>query len=415
MDFLSYLPGLSPNSLLLVGVLVITGFVAGEAAQLAKLPRASGYLLAGILLNPGLTHLVPASFAEHTGTVIDISLALITFAIGGSIRFRELRRTGRSILAIGVLQAELTLLITAVGMAALFSFTPWFGGEIVRFALPAAILLGGLALPTDPAALLAVKKQYGAKGRVSSTIMSTAAIDDMLTFVNFAFAIQFAMAFAPGSQAHFSQALWEATYSIGGAVLAGILFGWLFNSFCRLMKNEGEGFLIILLLGMLFTTFGLAKMLNIDEMLATMVMGMLIINFNPKHKAIFSILERYTEELVFILFFTISAMQMDFGALGQSMAIVLPFVLLRAIGKHTGVWTGAVSTGAPRKVRKWATLGLLPQGGIVIGLALTIKEHAAFSPVADLIINTVIAATIINEISGPVLAKLSLKKAGEIR
>jgi hypothetical protein len=58
--------------------------------------------------------------------------------------------------------------------------------------------------------------------------------------------------------------------------------------------------------------------------------------------------------------------------------------------------------------------GLIPQGGIVIGLALVIKQNSAFSSISDIILNVIIGATIIHEIIGPVISKYALEKAGEI-
>jgi len=59
--------------------------------------------------------------------------------------------------------------------------------------------------------------------------------------------------------------------------------------------------------------------------------------------------------------------------------------------------------------------GLIPQGGIVIGLALMIKQNHAFDEISDIIISVIIGATIIHELIGPIIAKISLIKAGEIK
>ena len=65
-------------------------------------------------------------------------------------------------------------------------------------------------------------------------------------------------------------------------------------------------------------------------------------------------------------------------------------------------------------VKKYVAGGLIPQGGIVVGLALLIKQNAAFDSISDIIISVIVGATIIHEIIGPVLSKIMLKKAGEI-
>jgi hypothetical protein len=89
-------------------------------------------------------------------------------------------------------------------------------------------------------------------------------------------------------------------------------------------------------------------------------------------------------------------------------------VCFRTIGKITGTTIGAYLAKSPQKIKKYTAGGLIPQGGIVIGLALLIKQNPAFDAISDTIISIIIGATIIHEFLGPVIAKKALTKAGEI-
>ena len=94
--------------------------------------------------------------------------------------------------------------------------------------------------------------------------------------------------------------------------------------------------------------------------------------------------------------------------------MILIFIFFRLAGKALGVYLGGAIAKSPEVVRKYVTGGLLPQGGIVIGLALVMKQNPAFSAFSDFILNIVLGATLIHELLGPIAAKISLKKAGEI-
>ncbi|MGD9402907.1 MAG: sodium:proton exchanger, partial [bacterium] len=107
-------------------------------------------------------------------------------------------------------------------------------------------------------------------------------------------------------------------------------------------------------------------------------------------------------------------MHLDFSVLATSYPLVLLFVFFRATGKYLGTRLGARLADSPLAVRRYAAGGLISQGGIVIGLALIVKQNPAFDAFSDLVISTIIGATVIHEIVGPILAKFSLKKAGEI-
>ena len=93
---------------------------------------------------------------------------------------------------------------------------------------------------------------------------------------------------------------------------------------------------------------------------------------------------------------------------------ILIFVVFRAMGKLSGTMIGGKLSKSPAAVQKFTAGGLLPQGGIVIGLALVIRHNPSFGTISEIILNIIIGATIIHEIIGPIILKFSLKKAGEI-
>ena len=65
-------------------------------------------------------------------------------------------------------------------------------------------------------------------------------------------------------------------------------------------------------------------------------------------------------------------------------------------------------------MRRYTGWGLIPQGGIVIGLALTLKGIPELSSFVDILVNVIIGATVIHELVGPFTAKFALQRAGEI-
>jgi Kef-type K+ transport system membrane component KefB len=173
---------------------------------------------------------------------------------------------------------------------------------------------------------------------------------------------------------------------IGGAVFLGSLFGTIFNWVGDFVRRDTEGVFIVLVFGLLTLCFGTASMIGVDQLLSTMTLGVIVINFNRQGEMIFKMLERYTEELIFVLFFTLSGMHLDFSVLSKSMLIVLIFFILRTIGKVSGCMLGASIAHSSDKVKKYTAGGLIPQGGIVVGLALIMKQNPAFHEFADIIL-----------------------------
>ncbi|MBN1283306.1 MAG: sodium:proton exchanger, partial [Proteobacteria bacterium] len=152
---------------------------------------------------------------------------------------------------------------------------------------------------------------------------------------------------------------------------------------------------------------------DLDELLATMAMGIMVTNFNPERERVFEILERYAEEMIFVLFFTLSGMYLDFGVLATSAILVALYAFWRTAGKFAGTWIGAGIGGASAPVKRYTALGLIPAGGIIIGLALLLKQNPAFDRFADIVINVIIGATVIHELAGPILVQYAFRKSGE--
>lgn len=403
------------NGMLTIGLIIAVGFVFGELASKIKLPKVTGYILAGIALNPHLSPLIPAHFTTQTGLITNIALSFITFSVGGTLLLKRIRALGKTIISITIFEAEFALLAVVLGFVAL---TPFIGHGISAVwagrLLPLGILLGCLASPTDPSATLAVAHEYKAKGPVTSTIMGVAAFDDVFGIINYSLAVAVVKILLTHEAFSFQASVLVPLLQIVGGIFMGILFGFVFNFISRFMRRESEGAFIVVIFAMLALCFGAAEWLKVDELLATMAMGVVVVNFNKNHELVFHILERYTEELVFVLFFTLSGMQLNFSTLASASLFVLLFVLLRALGKFSGTRLGAHLSGASPVVKRYAAFGLLPQGGIVIGLALMIKANPAFSSISDTVVGIVIGATVIHELIGPICSELALKKADEI-
>lgn len=403
------------SSVLLVGIIVFAGFVAGEGARKVGLPKVTGFLLAGVLLNPSVTGFISKDFVYHTDLVTNIALSFITFSVGGTLLFSRIKALGKSIVSITLFEAESAFLVVLVGvllMAPLLVHVE--GATWAGTFIPAALMIACLASPTDPSATLAVVHEYKAQGKVTSTILGAAAFDDVLGIINYSLAIALAQALAHHDRLNVSSAILTPTVTIGGAVGFGAAFGFGFSLLLRLLNRETEGALIVAVLAVLCLCFGVASLIGVDELLSTMTMGVVVVNYSSLREKVFKILERYTEELIFVLFFTLSGMHLGFSTLAQNLPLVVLFVLFRTLGKVLGAMVGGRLAGVSGKVTKYVAGGLLPQGGIVVGLALLMRQNGALADISGIIISVIIGATVLHEIGGPIVAKAAIKAAGEI-
>ncbi len=398
---------------LFFGILVLVGFLVGELAEIIHLPKISGYIIAGILLKVLFDQAGYTLPPSEIDVVTDIALSFIAFSVGGNLLFSRLRQQGISISIMTICEAEGAYLLVFLGLLLACPLLEhlhcpaWQG-----FLLPFALLTGALASPTDPSATLALKHEYHAEGEVTRSVMGIAALDDVLTILNFSFAVMLA-GFLLGSSAPASPP-GHPLLSLFLALMGGAFAGLFFNGVTSLLARETEGALIVIILGTVCTSFGLAAWLGCDPILTTMIMGAVVVNANKQQERVFQVLDRYVDELVFVLFFTLSGMLLNFMAFSQSLVLILVFVTARAAGKIAGTRLGARIVDAPPAVSRYTALALLPQGGIVIGLALTLRDNPAFTPVSDMLMSIIIGATVIHELIGPLIARSALRRSGEL-
>lgn len=404
------------DTTLVVGIILAVGLLMGEIAERLRLPKVTGYIVAGIILDPKVSHILPATFTDHTAFVTNISLSFITFLIGGTLTMLRLRKLGRGMVAITLCEAEVTFFMVAAGVALILPlFVPNVHGTFMDTFLPIGLIIGALASPTDPSGTIAVVHQYKAEGDVTSTILGVSAFDDALGIMNFSLAVVAAKVLVMHQSFNAYNSIGAPLLSIGGAALLGVIFGLMFNLLEKLLFRETGGVFIVMVFAMLTLCYGMADWLKVDELLSTMTMGIVVTNFSRHRERVYEILEQYTEEIVFVLFFTLSGMYLDFGILISSIVLVVLYTFWRTAGKFAGAYIGASIAGAPEKIKRYTPLGLIPSGGIIIGLALMLKQTPAFSHFADIILNVIIGATVIHELAGPLLVELALKRTGEIR
>ncbi len=401
------------NIILSTGIIIFSAFILGELAELAKLPKISGYILAGIFLNPDLFNIVTENFLKTTDPLLTISLSLITFSIGGALTKDKIKKTGKSMLSLMAFES-----LSAFIFVFIFTFLSfWLFLDVlqsINMILMVSLVLASLAAPTDPSATLAVIHEYNAKGKVSSSMLEIAAFDDIAGIIIFTLVTAFAGLLIGQSEAEAGHAFLDLGRDISGAIILGVIIGFLFNYMIKLFKKESEGSLIVLTFGLVLLGYGIAEYFDFEALLSTMTLGIMVTNFNPHSDKIFKLIERYTDELIFVIFFSLSGLHLQLSSITGSAVIIAVFVVARIIGKYSGVYSGSILLNTDKKVKKYAAGGLIPQGGIVIGMALLLTKDPAFNKVSSLIMGVVIGAALIHEIIGPITSRYSLKKAGEI-
>jgi cell volume regulation protein A len=161
---------LSKHFLLVVGAILAVGSLSGLVASRFKVPDVVIFLLAGLLIGPGMLGLVDIRADSPVNQLILIfGSCYILFDGGASLRLAVLKEVWISIVVLATVGVLISAFITGAAAYA-----------ILGIPFIVALLLGSAIASTDPATLVPVFKQVRIKDRVAQTVMSESAFNDAM-------------------------------------------------------------------------------------------------------------------------------------------------------------------------------------------------------------------------------------------
>ena len=408
------------QALLSLSIAIFAGLMLSRVAKLLKLPAVTAYLVAGILVGPyclgafGVKGLGFTSIADVKtyGILSDIALGFIAFAIGNEFRLSQLKQTGKQAAVIGVVQAVFTTLLVDGVLILLHLLMP------DKLSLEAAIVLGAIASATAPAATLMVVKQYKAKGPVTDILLPIVALDDAVGLVLFAVSFGVAKAFMSG-KVDIISVIVEPILEVVLSLLLGIVMGLLFTFFERFFHSRSKRLsmsvtFVLLTVALSMLKFEIAGIhIAFSSLLVCMMLGTIFCNICDFSEELMDRVDRWTAPL-FVLFFVLSGAELELSVFKDYTIVIigLVYIIARSIGKYTGASVSAKFVKCDSNIVKYLGITLLPQAGVALGMAI---KSAQLGEVGKIIANITLFAVLIYELIGPLLTKIALTKAGEIK
>ncbi len=385
------------NILLVIGIAMAAGLLMSRAVRLLKLPNVTAFLLAGLLIGPCVANLVTAEQVESMHVITEVALGFIAYAIGGEFKLSYLKKIGKTPIVITMFQGLATAFCVDVGLI------------LCGFDVPISLVLGAIALATAPAATLMVVRQYKARGAVTQMLLPVVAMDDALGLMVFSISASVAEALL-GGQMTFSGMVVAPLVEIFGSLLLGSALGLVLGIGSRFFGSRGNK--LALSIALVLAGVGLCSMWGLSSLLVCMMIGAVMVNISQQQEVLMEQCDRFTPPL-FLLFFVLSGAELNLGVLPQVGLIGILYLLLRSLGKWGGTLLGAMAVKADNNVKKYLGLTLLPQAGVAIGMSQMVAIR--FPELAGTVSTVVLACVLVFELIGPVITKIALTRAGEIR
>jgi len=389
------------NTILGLGFILTAGLFSAKFIKRLNFPAVTAYLLLGILIGPALFKLVPAGILNTSGLISNIVLGIIAFGIGQNFSRYHLRKIGKPIIWISILESCGAWVMVTLAFLL-----------ILRQPFYLALIFGAIASATAPAATVMVIREYRARGNFTDTLLGVVAIDDAWCLIIFAMSLSISQAVYTHMLAasFLIKVFLNSILSIFGAFILGAVLAILVSLLYRFIRTQTE--LLIFTLGFILLNIGLAIWLHLSVLLASMALGAILVNSHRYSFKFFDAL-KCVDSPLFLLFFVLAGANLEINILPKLGIISFVYLIFRVLGKMMGAGLGAKLSNAPKNIRKYLGWGLVPQAGVALGCALVAKSD--FPVLGEMIFTTIIATTVIYELIGPLCTKYALQKAGELQ
>lgn len=408
------------STLLSVSVALLVGLLMTRVFKPFKLPAVTAYLIAGVLIGPyciGRLGIEGLGFAtgeavSRLSLISEVALGFIAFSIGNEFRLSDLKKTGKQATIIGIVQALVATVFVDAALFVMHKIMP------DKLSLPQVLTLGAIATATAPAATLMVVRQYKAKGPLTSLLLPIVALDDAVGLIVFAVSFGVAKSLIVGA-VDIVSIIVNPLVEIVSSLILGAIMGWILTKLEKMFNSNTNR--LNMTIAFVFLTVALSMLdfhigpvhVEFSALLVCMMLGTVFCNICPLSGDLMDRTDKWTSPL-FAIFFVISGAELELNVFADWAIVVigLVYILFRSLGKYFGALMSAKWTKCAPNICKYLGITLLPQAGVALGMCATAMQLGADG---SLIRNITLFAVLIYEIFGPMMTKMALTAAGDIK
>lgn len=377
-----------------VALLLIAAIGLAELGQRwLRLPRLTGYVLAGILLGPGVLHWAPLSISGELRPLMLLGLGLLLFELGSKVDLRWLG-ANRSLILSSISEAGLTF----VGV---YAFLAWSG-----FVPATCMAVAAIAVSTSPTVVMRIVAENNARGQMTQRLM-------LLTALNSLYAILLLKVSVAFVHYHQQGDLWSSIahplYITSGSFLLAVVVAMAMRLvYSAGLRRDSERFAA--LLAVLLITSTVADRLGLSVPMILLCGGMILrsrsqrLHLFPEHFG-------SAGALLVILLFVLTGLALTPAQVAAGGLMSLGLLIIRGGAKYLGAWWSSGRGGlAPHKA-SWLGVALLPMSSLAVLQAYDVAE--LYPDFGDEIVAIVLGAVVVMELIGPIVTQLALRRVGE--
>ena len=388
------------------GFLLLAAYFTAKIVNRFGLPKLTGYIIAGVLSGPFVLGLVTKDMGMSLKVVSNTATAILALEAGSELNLKKIRPMMRTLRAMTVF-AVIGAMFAIAGV--LFLMRPWlpmFDDMTFQQSLAVCMVIGVALSAQSPAVMMAMLAETRAEGPLSSLMLASVVVADLVVIIVFSIATAVTGAVIGGG-VDFSTTALNVAWELFGSMVFGVAIGMLIGQFLISVKKGAS--LFALLICVVVAEIG--TRVHLDPLIVLLAAGIWLRNFSRADAS--DLLHGFESAQlpVFLVFFALAGSKLDIYALASSIVVVMVIALTRASSFYVGARFACKLTGASDVVTRYAWFGLVPQAGLALALALVLqKTFPSFGNEAAVILFGVVG---FNEAVSPVILRAMLMRSGE--
>lgn len=393
------------STLLGLGILIFGGYIAAHLAENLGLPHLTGYIVAGLVLGPHTLGMVSEETVQGLRPTNSVALALIALTAGAELSFGMLRRGARSLACSIGGHLFIVLPMTFAALLGLRGFLPFLQALPLAGAAAAALLWAVIAMSRSPSSTLGVISQLRPEGPLTRHVLSVVISMDLVVLISFSIAKAVAASVLEASGAANLGALEELGTTLLGSMACGTTVGLVIALWLKVVKRQ----LLLFLLVVAYAGTQLSGYFHFEPLLLFLTAGFVVSNLTGQGEELMDLVGA-GGQIVFVVFFALAGAHVDLGLVAKVWPIAVTLWAVRGAATVISARVAGAVAKDPPVIRRFAGLSVMSQAGTTITLSTAVGDRF---PVLAGLTAIAVAVAALDELTGPLLFKWSLDRAGE--
>lgn len=354
------------------------------------------YLVLGILLGPQVTGVIPIEAADSFGPIIVLGIGWIGLTVGMQFYLPRLVRITGLTFRLAVIESLVTLVVVG---GALWWALPALGLTSEFWAIVPALALGAIAVASTPAGLDIALRDRKKREPVVNQLETSLGVNAFVAIVTVG--ILFAWVHrAPVNALRPPTPTEWAVITVG----VGVLGGTLFHLF--LGEERKVDRLVVSLGGAVILASGTAAYLNVSPLLATLVIGIVLVNTSRARNELRAVLAGAERPFYYVLLL-LAGLSWRPTTSWTVIAVIALYLVTRTSTKvYATRWSTHWNGATGQLGRDWGK-ALIGQGRLTVAMALDYARRPEL-PIGDVVFTAALASVLLTEFAAARLVRAAL-------